>query len=525
MKSIIFGDKAFGCKNKENLLDAFFRNKIEVPFSCRNGTCQACLVRVLDGDFNKESQIGLSEALVSAGHVLSCKCVPISNLKLARSSLTDLYHNAEIVSLEKLSSNIMLVGVNPKNDLIVYKPGQFINIKSEVDDKVRSYSITSIYGHDSAVEFHVQKIASGVFSQWVFNHAQLGDCFHVRYPLGACFASNERQVRGKLLVATGSGLGAVLAIARSELSSGYSGPVKLIHASKNDSGLYGHDMLLKLSKKYQNFEFCRHVTEQKSSVEHIVFKAIEDSSYVVDVCLKGWEVYLYGNPKMVESMTKMAVAYGCKEKSIRSDAFEYAKKAEIAKVTRNNINDMEYVEEKKRIFEPDPAMWKALDEGRLLNKILNHFYDKVLQDSWLSPFFKGVTKDHIVGKQYAFFNQIYTGKDCYFGDRPRNAHHWMIISDDLFDYREQLFEESCRYCGLEDPYLSQILAFHESYRYVIVKDKMWPRINNGQVKPVKGFEDMVLDIGSICDGCHREIKAGEKVHYHDLTGEMFCCQC
>lgn len=524
MKSIIFGDKVFGCKDEENLLDAFFRNKIEVPFSCRNGTCQACLLKVLDGDFGTDSQTGLSKTLIDTNHILSCRCIPLSNLKLAKPSLTELYHNVEVVVLKKLSSSIMLVGVKSHKGVVAYKPGQFINIRSEVDDKVRSYSLTSLHD-DNVIEFHVQKINSGVFSQWVFDQAKIGDCFHVHYPLGECYATGSDNVNGKLLVATGSGLGAVLAIARYELSRGFIGPVRLIHASKNNDGLYGRDLLMELSVQYENFDFCMHATEQDPQLDDVVFSEIEKSLFISDVSLKDWEVYLYGNPQMVKSMTVLALKQGCDKNSISSDAFEYAKKSDEIKLVRKDIDQMECIEEKRRMFKPDPEMWNALGEGRLLNEILNDFYDKVLCDPWLSPFFKGVTKSHIVGKQYAFFNQIYTGKDCYFGDRPRNAHHWMIISDDLFDYREQLFEESCRQCGLKDPYLSQILDFHESYRHVIVKSKVWPRITDGEVKPVKGFEEMVLEVGSICDGCHKELKVGEKVHYHDLTGEMFCSEC
>ena len=49
-----------------------------------------------------------------------------------------------------------------------------------------------------------------------------------------------------------------------------------------------------------------------------------------------------------------------------------------------------------------------------------------------------VTLTRSIEKQYSFLKACITGEKCYFGNRPRNAHHWMIIDDALFDYRQAL---------------------------------------------------------------------------------------
>jgi len=525
MPKITYGENSFESNDQENLLDAFFRNKIDIPFSCRNGTCQACLIQADSGTISPESQTGLSQHLIETKHFLPCKCHPVSDMVLKPPCIDDIYTGASIIGLESLSETIKLVTIKTDSALTPYKTGQFINIKTDLDSKIRSYSLANCYQPNSNnITIHVSRITDGTFSSWIFDKAKSGDKIQIHYPLGACHSSGDLETKGKLMIATGSGLGAVFAIAKEALESGYSNKLHLYHTTKNDTALYLVDELHELESKYKNFEYSPYVSETQSEKEKVRLGYVDELTFEDHDALHDWEVYLYGNPVMVKSAILKASALGCLEDNIFCDAFEYGESAQYNK-SAEETDRMEFIEEEKREFLPDPDMWKALGEGVKLNLILNDFYDKVLKDPLLAPFFKGVTKEHIVGKQYAFLNQIYTGKDCYFGDRPRNAHHWMIISDKLFDHREKLFADSCIKCDLEEPYLSQIFSFDESYRATMVKTKTWPRITDGEILPIKGYEELILDIGSICDGCQKELEPGVKVHYHDRTGEMFCEEC
>jgi truncated hemoglobin YjbI len=115
-------------------------------------------------------------------------------------------------------------------------------------------------------------------------------------------------------------------------------------------------------------------------------------------------------------------------------------------------------------------MWEALGRGPLLRAILTDFYAEVFQDPRLLPFFHATTREWVIDHQYAFLAEIFTGERMFFGDRPRNAHHWMVITDDLFDY-------------------------------------------------------LALDAGGACDGCAGEIPRGADCWYHVRTGKAFCAAC
>jgi len=43
-----------------------------LPFSCRNGCCTACAVRVLSGTVDQRDALGLSQALRQKGYALLC---------------------------------------------------------------------------------------------------------------------------------------------------------------------------------------------------------------------------------------------------------------------------------------------------------------------------------------------------------------------------------------------------------------------------------------------------------------------
>jgi hypothetical protein len=127
----------------------------------------------------------------------------------------------------------------------------------------------------------------------------------------------------------------------------------------------------------------------------------------------------------------------------------------------------------------------------------------VYADERLSPFFHGLPRDQIVAKQYAFLADLFSGERHYFGMNPFNAHHWMVISDDLFDHREALFEQTLRDHGLPEPMIRRWEALHERFRTEIVKPVARGRVMRGEEQPLRLHEVDHLDIDTVCDDCGR----------------------
>ena len=183
-------------------------------------------------------------------------------------------------------------------------------------------------------------------------------------------------------------------------------------------------------------------------------------------------------------------------------------------------------EGKERALPPtDPGLWAELEDGLRVRAILEDFYRQVYVDARLAPFFVGNTMDRAIDKQYSFLRQLMTGESCYFGDRPRNAHHWMVIDDDLYDYRQALMHRTQQAHGLSPCQMARWAHLENHFRADMVKDKPWPRRIGDMEIPLEGFAEETLSEGSLCDYCQAEVPAGVTVRYHVRLGKIACPAC
>lgn len=173
----------------------------------------------------------------------------------------------------------------------------------------------------------------------------------------------------------------------------------------------------------------------------------------------------------------------------------------------------------------DPALWVALDNGKIVRSILDTFYQRVYKDPLLKPYFERVTMDRVIGKQYAFLMQSITGEQVYIGERPRNSHHWMVIPDSVFDHRQKLMLDAQREHGLNESLIERWSRYEEHFRPDIVKYTPWPKRIGDQVIDTERYESIELDEATVCDHCGGEIAAGTTVRYHMRLGLVGCAAC
>jgi ferredoxin len=68
--------QAFEVEPDEIVLDAAMRQGVDIPYSCRSGTCRTCLSKVLSGKIEHEKEYAddlmISPAEVAAGFRLLC---------------------------------------------------------------------------------------------------------------------------------------------------------------------------------------------------------------------------------------------------------------------------------------------------------------------------------------------------------------------------------------------------------------------------------------------------------------------
>jgi len=448
-------------------------------------------------------------------------CRPVQDLEFAPPSDDDLYFKALVVSKEPLSRDVVRILLEPSLE-VNYRSGQFINLR-RADGVSRSYSLASVPGEDYYLELHVKRMKGGALSNWLIDESEIDGEIDIQGPNGNGTYSPQSLDQNLLLVGTGTGLAPLVGIARTALVSGHGGQIYLYHGSSTHDGLYLVDELNDLARKSPSFHYIPCVSREAVSEPFRQGRA-DDVAFAQHTALAGWQVHLAGNPDMVDSASAVASQAGAKHDDIIADAFVLK---ELRSGPRVYYGEQPVATDSgRREFPPDSEMWAALKEGEVMAAILTDFYTRVFEDSVLSPYFMGVTKQRLIEKVYSFMRQIFTGEKLYFGDRPRNTHHWMVIPDDVFDYREKLMDDCMRRHGLAEHLVERWRAIEESFRGDIVKSRPYGRVVDGIEMPaVEGFGNTVLEVGALCDSCTRILEPGEEVRYHLRLGHIYCGEC
>mgnify|MGYP002620068988 CR=1 FL=1 len=508
MPTIAYQGARYTTRTDETVLDALLRGGADVPFSCRRGSCQTCLMRTTDGDPGDHARRGLRAELVTSGHFMPCLCVPTQDLAIEEPDLSQLLISAMIGQITRFGDRVVRLSLETETALEV-RPGQYINIR-RADGVTRAYSVRGLVDEDYFVETDVQRVAGGAMSNWAHDELQVGDWVQVQGPLGDCHYRAEHAGRPLLLIATGTGIAPLHGIVRDALRQQHDGPIHLVYGARVRGDLYAHDELLPLRERGVRYHPClldnRDAPElaQADVVAH-AFAQLPDASDAV--------VFLCGDPDLVQRARCEAVLAGASRARIHADPFE----SDVPRPPGDQIL-LDSVQ-------ADPELWQEIGEGPGLRAILEDFYTTVYEDPRLSPFFHNVTKERAVSKQYEFLVDMFTGTRTFFGLKPFNAHHWMVISDELFDYREALFEHTLRQHGVSEALLRRWARLHELFRREIVKSRARGMFMNGVEVLHEGFQDEVLTVASVCDGCFAEMPEGSTGRLHRRTGQLYCRSC
>ena len=291
-----------------NLLDSLNQAGIAVPYSCRAGSCHACLVRCVEGEPTDLKSEALSRTQREQGWRLACQCQVIGDLHIEAFDPRRDGVPAEVLSVDWLSPTVMRLRLTPQRPLR-YRAGQHVVLWT--DSRIaRPYSLASLPDEDLFLEFHLDCAHPGEFvdSARSFN---VGDAVRLGELRGGALRYDpDWQEHPLWLLASGTGLGPLFGVLREALRQDHQGPIRLVHVARDEQEHYLKNQLLALAGSHANLEL--EFLERSHLPDFLVRMRLVSRQTHALVC---------GHPDSVEAFAKRLFLAGLGRNQLLADAF------------------------------------------------------------------------------------------------------------------------------------------------------------------------------------------------------------
>jgi len=248
MPEVRVGERHWQVAAGSNLLDVLNAAGVAVPYSCRAGSCHACLVRCLAGVPADAKPDALAAHKREQGWCLACQCRVEQDLHVAVFDPLRDGSPARVTGLQWLAGEVLRLVVQPDQPLR-YQAGQHLVLWSG-EGVARPYSLASVPGEDPGLEFHLDCRHAGAFCT-AARALQVGDLLRLgELRGGALHYDPDWQERPLWLLAAGTGLAPLWGILREALRQEHRGAIRVVHLAHDVAGHYLAGPLGELARRY-----------------------------------------------------------------------------------------------------------------------------------------------------------------------------------------------------------------------------------------------------------------------------------
>ncbi|WP_194788948.1 iron-sulfur-binding ferredoxin reductase [Pseudomonas sp. UFMG81] len=302
MPELRVGEHRFTVPPASNLLDALNDAGCAVPYSCRAGSCHACLVRCLDGVPDDAKPEALAADKREQGWRLACQCSVSSDLRL---ELFDPRRDGVPAKVSELDwfGDVLRLRLRPERPFR-YQAGQHLVLWRE--GVARPYSLASLPGEDDFLEFHLDCRRPGAFCDQA-RRLQVGDEVRLgELRGGALHYDPEWNDRPLWLLAVGTGIAPLMGVLREALRQGHQGPVRVWHV---DDTCYLEQTIVRLAVGNIDLMFS---CVSRSQWTTFLNDLQPPRQTIALVC---------GGPQRVQALTRRLLVAGLARRQVFADAF------------------------------------------------------------------------------------------------------------------------------------------------------------------------------------------------------------
>lgn len=205
----------------QTLLEAAEASGVPIVSECESGICGTCVAGCSKGRYEMGRTEGLSEVERDDRKILTCQTTVDSDCTIELQYPLDdnaarLVQGEGVVTRVDLVSSttaILHVDASGLGQALDYRPGQFAQLMVPGTAEWRSYSYANLPNAGNALEFIVRLLPKGAMSDYLRTGAKPGDRIALRCSKGDF---HLRPIsRPLVLIAGGTGLSAILAMAQS----------------------------------------------------------------------------------------------------------------------------------------------------------------------------------------------------------------------------------------------------------------------------------------------------------------------
>ncbi|MFA7942166.1 iron-sulfur-binding ferredoxin reductase [Pseudomonas brenneri] len=306
MPELHVGARHWSVSTGSNLLDALNQAGVAVPYSCRAGSCHACLVRC-QGEVEDKQPDALSQAQRQDGWRLACQCQVTGDVQVeAFDPLRD-GAAATVLSADWLSPTVLRLRLQPERGLR-YRAGQHLVLWAGT--VARPYSLASLPQDDPFLEFHLDCRLPGEFSD-LARQLQAGDQLRLgELRGGALHYDPDWQSRPLWLLASGTGLAPLWGVLREALRQDHQGAIRVIHLAHDTGAHYLAEPLAQLAASHDNL-----------TVELWTAAQLAGALAQLRLVSRQTLALLCGHPDSVEAFSKRLFLAGLPRNQLLADVF------------------------------------------------------------------------------------------------------------------------------------------------------------------------------------------------------------
>jgi len=325
----------FTAEPDEPVLEAALRHGHTLPYGCRNGTCAACIGKIVEGEVSYPGghPPALSEAEAATGQALLCQALPGSDCEIEVREIDQARDivvrtlPVRVVRIEPVAHDVTVLRLKlPAAERLQFLAGQYVDLLLK-DGRRRSFSLANPPHDDEELELHVRRIPGGRFSDRLLSDMREKALLRFEGPHGTFFLREDSD-KPIVLMAGGTGFAPIKSIMEHALAAGIERPMHLLWGVRARRDLYMDALAQGWADANEHVTYTPVLSEPQAEdqwqgetgfVHEAVLRHHPD--------LSGHQVYMCGPPPMIDAGRTAFRAAGLPREEIFFDSFDYASDA------------------------------------------------------------------------------------------------------------------------------------------------------------------------------------------------------